>query len=315
MTAGVLEAVPNFSEGRDLGVVEAIVDAMRGAGADVLDYSADPDHNRSVVTLVGTPDVVAGAAIAGARVASERIDLRAHEGVHPRIGAIDVLPFVPLAGTTMADARAVAHRVGRVLADELGVPVFFYAEASDPPGRRLSELRRGGFEGMVEGWPADRVPDLLPAGWAHAGAHPTAGATCVGARRLLLAWNVLLDGTSLADARRIARTIRESGGGFPGLRALAFELRRRGALQLSMNLEDVTAVSPYDVFRRIEELVAGAGGRVIETEVIGMIPDELLFPAAVDRLRLGGAALPRLLSRRLVGHLAARSSYADSGVG
>jgi glutamate formiminotransferase len=308
MSAGLLEAVPNFSEGRDLRVVEAIVEAIRGAGAVVLDWSADPDHHRSVVTLVGTPEVVERAAIAGARVAIERIDLRRHEGVHPRIGALDVLPFVPLAGTGMAVARKAAHRVGRALAMELGVPVYFYAEASDPPGRRLSELRRGGFETLAPGWPTDQSPDLLPEGWTHPGAHPSAGVTCVGARPLLLAWNVFVTGIELGEARRIAAAIRESGGGIRGLRALALELPRRQALQISMNLENVVAAEPFAVFQRIEAEVAAAGGSIAETEVIGMIPDELLFPAAAQRLRLPGEAGRRQLSRRLVEYLAAQQS-------
>lgn len=306
MSTGILEAVPNFSEGRDLNVVGAIVDAIRGAGAEVLDWSADPDHNRSVVTLVGEPETVARAALAGARRAVELIDMRTHEGVHPRIGALDVLPFVPLAGVTMAEARAVAHRVGRALAEEVGVPVYFYAQASDPPGRRLGELRRGGFETLVRGWPSGRAPDLLPGAWDHPGAHPTAGVISVGARPVLLAWNVLVSGLTLAQARGIAATLRESGGGFPGLRALAFELRSQDALQISMNLEDVRAVSPFDVLRRIEAEVDRMGGSVGETEVIGMIPDELVFPAAADRLRLADPAAERLLSRRLVEYLAVR---------
>ncbi len=305
MSAGILEAVPNFSEGRDLRVVGAIVDAIRGAGAEVLDWSADPDHNRSVVTMVGSPATVARAALAGARVAIERIDLRGHEGVHPRIGALDVLPFVPLAGLGMEEARAVARQVGRALAEELGVPVYFYAEASDPPGRRLSELRRGGFEGLAASWPHDRMPDLLPESWTHPGAHPTAGVTCVGARPLLLAWNVLVAGITPTEARGIAASIRELGGGFPGLRALALELPRKNALQISMNLEDIQAVSPFEVFRRIEAEVLALGGSVVETEVIGMVPDGLVFPAAADRLRLAGEASGRLLSRRLVEYLAA----------
>lgn len=313
MSAGILEAVPNFSVGRDRRVLEAIVDAIGGAGAEVLDWSADPDHNRAVVTFVGAPAVVERAALAGARVAVEKIDLRGHEGVHPRIGALDVLPFVPLAGTSLEVARAAAHRVGRALAGELGVPVYFYAEASDPPGRRLSELRRGGFEGLAPGWPTDRTPDLLPERWPHPGAHPTAGATCVGARPLLLAWNVFVTGIELPEARRIAATLRESGGGFAGLRALAFELPRRHALQISMNLEDVQRAEPLAVFRRIEEVIAAAGGCVVETEVIGMIPDELIFPAAAERLRLPAGSEGRQLSRRLLDYLAAHEHKGDSG--
>ncbi|MBX6362882.1 MAG: glutamate formimidoyltransferase [Gemmatimonadetes bacterium] len=304
MAARILEAVPNFSEGRDRDLVAAIAEAMRAAGADVLDWSADPDHHRSVITVVGSPERVEEAAVAAARIALERIDLRRHAGVHPRIGALDVLPFVPLVGLTMDDARRSARRVGRRLADELGIPVFFYGQASEPPGRSLAELRKGGFEALLPGWPVDRVPDLLPAGWPHAGAHPTAGATCVGARDLLLAWNVYLADLSLADAAEIAAQIRERGGGFRGLRALALRLPRRGALQISMNLEDLTATSPLAVYQRIEALAAERGGRIVETEVIGLVPDGLVLPAAADRLRLEPSAADRLLSRRLVAHLA-----------
>ena len=305
MSAAVLEAVPNFSEGREPAVVEEIVEAMRAAGADVLDWSMDPDHHRSVVTMMGPPPVVEEAAVAAARVALARIDLRRHRGVHPRIGALDVLPFIPLAGLTMEDARASARRVGRRLAEELGIPVFFYAQASDPPGRRLAELRRGGFEALAAGWPPDRRPDLLPPAWPHPGAHPTAGAVCVGARPVLLAWNVYVGGVTFDDAAAIAAQIRERGGGFRGLRALALQLPRRDRLQISMNLEDLEATSPMEVFRRIEALVAERGGSVLETEVVGLLPDELVLSAAADRLRLTGATTRRLLSRRLAEHLAA----------
>lgn len=305
MTGGVLEAVPNFSEGRDRAVIEAILDAIRAAGAEVLDWSADPDHHRSVVTFIGEPAVVERAAVAAARVAYERIDLRRHRGVHPRIGALDVLPFVPLAGLGMEAARESAWRVGRAIAEDLGVPVYFYGQASDPPGRGLAELRRGGFETLAAGWPADRPPDLLPPGWAHPGAHPTAGATCVGARPILLAWNVFVDGITRADAARIATRVRQTGGGFPGLRALALELPSRGAVQISMNLEDPSVVSPLDVFETLETQVGDLGGRIVETEVIGMIPDELLLTAAASRLKLSSASLDRILTRRVLEHLAA----------
>jgi glutamate formiminotransferase len=305
MTAAVLEAVPNFSEGRNLGVIDEIVGAIRGAGATVLDWSADPDHNRSVVTFVGPPDTVEAAAIAGARIAVERIDLRAHKGVHPRIGALDVLPFVPLTGLTISDARAVARRAGDRLADELGVPVFFYADASEPPGRALAELRRGGFEQLVDGWPADRRPDLLPAGWTHAGAHPTAGASCVGARPVLLAWNVLVRGIDAEEAERLVRSLREAGGERV-VRALALPLTGRAALQISMNLERVEDGAPMDVFRRIETAVAEAGGTIVETEVIGLLPDRLVADAAADRLRIRGETRQRMLSRRLAAYLAER---------
>jgi glutamate formiminotransferase len=297
--ARLLEAVPNFSEGRDPATVRAIVDVMTAAGADVLDWSADADHHRSVVTLVGPPAVVENATVAAARVALERIDLNRHQGVHPRVGALDVLPFVPVAGATLAEARASARRVGQRLAEELGIPVYFYGAASEPPGRPLSALRRGGFETLRTAWPPDRAPDIAPAAWPHAGAHPTAGVTCVGARPVLLAWNVFVSGIDDTTARRIAREIRESSGGFLGVRALALRLKSSDRLQISMNLENVDVTAPMDVFVRIEALVQENGGMVTETEIIGMLPDALVWGAAAQRLKLGPETQTRLLSAAL----------------
>jgi glutamate formiminotransferase len=302
--ARLLEAVPNFSEGRDIAVIQDIVAAMRDTGARVLDWSADADHHRSVVTLVGSPETVENAAVAAARVARDRINLKQHRGVHPRVGALDVMPFVPLAGMTMADARASARRVGARLAAELGLPVFFYGAASDPPGRSLAVLRRGGFETLQASWPADRQPDLLPERWQHAGAHPTAGITCVGARRLLLAWNVYVNGIDDATAGEVARSVRESSGGLAGVRALALRLPSTGRLQISMNLEDMVRTPPMTVFSAVESAVLAAGGEVEETEVIGMVPDELVLGAAADRLKLSARATARLLSPRLLRVLA-----------
>lgn len=303
MIRQVLEAVPNFSEGRDLTLVGEIAASMERPGVEVLDWSADADHHRCVITTIGDPDSVEAAVFDAAAVAVEAIDLRRHQGVHPRIGALDVLPFVPLAGMQMDDAVASAHRVGVRIARELGVPVYWYGAASSPPGRRLAALRRGGFEGLVDGTGTDRTPDLVPDEWRHPGLHPTAGATCVGARDLLLAWNVYVHDLQLSEAREIAAAIRESGGGFRGLRALAFRLPQRDAVQISMNLEDLRAARPMDVYRRIEELARERGGSAGETEVIGMMPDELTLSAAADRMQLIGADNGRLLSRRLARHL------------
>jgi glutamate formiminotransferase len=300
MTAPLLQAVPNFSEGRDTRVVADIVAAMRDAGAEVLDWSMDPDHHRAVVTVVGSPDAVEEAALAGARVAVERIDLRGHRGVHPRIGSLDVLPFVPLAGVGMDEARRRAFRTGERLAREIGVPVYYYAQASDPPGRGLRELRRGGFETLVHGWPEGRRADVVPENWLHAGAHPSAGATCVGARRPLLAWNVYVEGVSRATAAAIARELRERDGGFTGVRALALMLPSTRRVQISMNLEDLEATSPMAVFARIETRLAERGGRVTQTEVIGMVPDRLVVAAAAERLSLTADAGGRVLSARLL---------------
>lgn len=315
----VLEAVPNFSEGRDLDLVRRIVSRIEEEGADVLDWSADPDHNRSVVTFVGDPVTVERAAVSATRVAVEHIDLRDHRGVHPRIGAVDVLPFVPLHGTTLAEAAAVARRAGSQIAG-LGVPVYWYGEVG-PPGRTLADLRRGGFEALVAGGDAARRPDL-PAG-RDGRLHPTAGATCVGARGLLLAWNVYVDGIDMEGLRRIASALRErpprrgsaepdgrdpEPGRFVGLRALAFELESSGRRQISMNLEDVESTSPFAVFSALEARVRRNGGQITGTEVIGMIPAALVLPAASDRLRLLDSHPSRLLPARLVDHVSRRSS-------
>ncbi len=303
----VLEAVPNFSEGRDLDVVRELVRTVENEGAEVLDWSADPDHHRSVITFVGDPRTVEDAAVAAARVALRTIDLRTHTGVHPRIGGLDVLPLVPLQGLEMSDAVRSARRVGERLATGLGIPVYFYREASQPPGRGLATLRRGGFERLREGFPTDRTPDLLPEGWSHPGVHPRAGATCVGARPLLLAWNVHVEELDLEAARELASELRERDGGFPGLRALGLALPGRGVVQISMNLEDLERTSPFEVYAAIEERVRAEGGRVRETEVVGMIPDALVLPAAGDRLQLVDSRTSRLLSARLAAHLGARA--------
>jgi glutamate formiminotransferase len=300
----VLEAVPNFSEGWDLAKVRGLVDVIGQAGVEVLDWSADRDHHRSVITYIGDPGRVEAASLAAARYALEHIDLRGHRGVHPRVGALDVLPFVPLQGVDMTEAVAAAHRVGAALG-RMGIPVFYYGMASRPPGRTLAELRRGGFEALSGGFPPDRVPDEPPGSVAP---HPTAGVTCVGARRVLLAWNVFLAGVDEAGAREIATTIRERGGGFKGLRALGLYLPEQNRVQISMNLEDPVGTPPLDVLAAIDREVRARGGRVVETEVIGMVPDTLVYPASVNRLVLPDLGPARVLSRRVAQHVQGRTS-------
>jgi glutamate formiminotransferase len=299
----VLEAIPNFSEGKDLDWVRAVVEIITRAGVEVLDWSADPHHNRSVVTFIGEPPAVEAAAVAAAVFSLEHIDLREHSGVHPRVGALDVLPFVPLHGLTLSDAVESAHRVGAKLSD-FGLPVYFYGHASAPPGRRLADLRPGGFEALGDRFPEGREPDLFA---GRPAAHPTAGVTCVGAREGLLAWNIYVEGVELDRVRSLADEVREVGGGFASLRALAFELEPGGRIQLSMNLEDMERTSPFDVFCYVEERLQSWGGRVAGTEVIGMIPDLLVLPAAADRLLLLDRFPSRMLSARLARHVSDRA--------
>jgi glutamate formiminotransferase len=299
----VLEAVPNFSEGRDVEKVRALVDVIERAGVEVLDWSADPDHHRAVVTYIGDPLRVEAASLDAARFALEHIDLRRHHGVHPRVGALDVLPFVPLQGLEMADAVASARRVGAELG-RMGIPVLYYGMASTPPGRSLADLRRGGFEALAAGFPADRRADEPPGA---AAPHPTAGVTCVGARGVLLAWNVFLEGVDVAAAREIARKIRERDGGFGGLRALGLHLAEQDRVQISMNLEDPVGASPLDVLAAIDREVAARGGRIVETQVIGMVPDTLVHPPSVNRLVLPDLGPARVLSHRVAQHVQGRT--------
>ncbi len=297
--AALFEIVPNFSEGRDATVVQALVSAIAARGAAVLDWSMDPDHNRSVITAVGNGEQVLAAALAAAEVALEYIDLTQHSGVHPRVGAVDVLPFVPLRGHgTEPEAVELAQRAAQGLA-RLGIPSYLYGWASPSAGRTLAGLRKGGFEALVAAFPEAQEPDVFPDDWPHRGGHPTAGVTCVGARPILLAWNVYVEGLEIEDLRGIARDIRGRDGGFPGLRALGFYLESTDRMQISMNLEDLERTAPFVVFRSIEERVNERGGVVVETEIIGLMPDELLLHAAADRLKLSGVGKERLLSRRV----------------
>jgi len=299
----VLEAVPNFSSGRDRSFLDRLVRAAEEQGTEVLDASADPDHHRAVLTFAGSPEAVEEASLAMARLAVDAIDLRSHYGAHPRIGALDVLPFVPLSGLTLEDARHTARRVAVRLAEEVGLPVFLYGAASDPPGRGLGDLRRGGFEALVDRFPDDRIPDLLPHGWPYPGAHPTAGAVCVGARPVMLAWNVEVEGVGIEAVRELARSLRERDGGVQGLRAIGIDRGRGHPVQLSMNLEGVESRDPFGVFLVIEREVRGMGGRIVGTEVIGLIPDRLMVGAGGDRMGLLDVGPDRLVSSRLAQHL------------
>jgi glutamate formiminotransferase len=282
-----LESVPNFSEGRDAATIDAIGAAL-GAHARLLDVHADADHNRSVFTLVGSEDELADALLAGIAVAVERIDLRSHEGAHPRIGAADVVPFVPLRPEDMERARAAALATGARIGTELGLPVFVYA----PPGRGPAYYRKGDLQARLDA--GEVTPDFGPAQL-----HERAGGVILGARRPLIAFNVNLRG-DLAAARAIAGVVREKGGGFPGVRALGLDLPRAGLVQVSMNVEDWEAAALHDIVARIESEATARGAEVVGSELVGLMPAGAAATAAGAMLRIDGFDASRVLELRLL---------------
>jgi glutamate formiminotransferase/formiminotetrahydrofolate cyclodeaminase len=299
MTAALIEAVPNVSEGRDATRLDRCASAIAAGGATLLDRTADPSHHRAVFTFAGSAGATAASAIALATTAVAEIDLRAHAGVHPRIGAIDVLPFVPLGSASMDDAVAAAHAVGRAIGEALEVPVFLYEAASPPPHRRsLEAIRRGGLEGL-----AARLgePAWAPA-YGPRALHPTAGAIAVGARGPLVAWNLVLDRPDLALARRIARTIRTSNGGLPCLKALGLPLAHTGQVQVSMNLTDYRATSMADVYRAVLAEALAAGADIADSEIIGLVPRAALDDFVAVAPRLAARHREQVLEDRLAAH-------------
>jgi glutamate formiminotransferase/glutamate formiminotransferase/formiminotetrahydrofolate cyclodeaminase len=285
-----LESVPNFSEGRDRATIDAIGDAL-SAHARLLDVHADADHNRSVFTLVGTEDELAAALAAGVRVAVERIDLRRHDGAHPRVGAADVVPIVPLRPDDLERARVAALAIGERLAREAGLPVFLYA----PPERGPAFYRRGGPEGLQARVDAGELaPDFGPPRL-----HESAGAIILGARRPLVAFNVNLRG-ELAVAREVAALVRERGGGFPGVRALGLDLPRAGLVQVSMNVEDWEAAALHEIVERIGAEAVARGAEVVGSELVGLMPAGAAAAAAGAMLRIDGFDASRVLELRLL---------------
>jgi glutamate formiminotransferase len=279
-----VECVPNFSEGRDAAKVDAIVDAIaRGSGVAVLGKTMDADHNRSVITFAGNPESVAEAAVRAAAKASELIDLNSHQGVHPRIGATDVVPFVPVEGVTMEECVHLACTVAEEIWSRCGIPAYLYEEAARRPERkRLENIRRGEFEQLrhVSATDPNRRPDV-----GGPELHPTAGATVVGARQFLIAYNVNLASADLSAAKEIARSIRTSSGGFPHVKALGLPLERRGQVQVSMNLTDFHRTPLHIVYEAIREKADAHGIEIAGSEIIGLIPKAVLEQAADYYLR------------------------------
>jgi glutamate formiminotransferase len=299
-STALVECVPNFSEGRRVEVMDAIQAAAEGVqGAVLLDRHADPVHNRMVLTIAGSPGPVAESAFRATARATTLIDLQAHRGVHPRIGATDVVPFVPLGATEMRVCIELAIRVGRRIAAELDLPVYLYGEAArSPHRRRLPDLRRGEYERLRTDLPID--PHLAPDfGPPRVG---PAGATAVGARPPLIAYNVTLATGDLDVARAIARSIRESSGGLPAVQARGFRTASPEIVQVSMNLLDTRRTSLAVVFERIREEAASRGVAVLESELVGMAPAEALIEVARQALRFGRLDADSVLETRLLEH-------------
>ena len=271
----LIECVPNFSEGRDHKRIEALAAAMNGVkGAWVLDVHSDPDHNRSVVTLSGEPEAVAEAALRGVAKAAELIDLRRHTGEHPRIGAIDVLPFVPIEGVTMEDCIALARNAGREIWARHQIPVYFYEEAALRPERKkLESVRSGEFEYLRDEVMrnADRAPDI-----GGPALHPSAGAVAVGARKFLIAYNINLDTSDVSIAKDIARLIRSSNGGLPHVKAIGIALKERRLAQVSTNLTDFEETSIRRVFEVVRLEAARHGCGIRSSEIVGLVPRRAL---------------------------------------
>lgn len=294
----ILECVPNFSEGRDESKVEQIVEEVRKThGVKLIDYFSDSDHNRTVVTFLGEPAAARSAALRASLKALEIIDMRGHQGGHPRIGAVDVVPFVPVRGVEMSEAVHLAQEMGRELGEAGQLPVYFYgAAASDPKRRKLADIRKGEYEGLKEklatpGWGPDAGVAVF---------NPRSGASIVGARMPLIAFNVNLRPPKLDQARVIARKIRESSGGIPSVQALGLELKGKGMVQVSMKLTDYRRASIPAVVEAIRRETAGKGLEIVECEVVGLVPMEALVDVVREYLKMPELDMKQIIETHLL---------------
>jgi len=301
----LIECVPNFSEGRDAAKVDAIVASMsKVPGVYVLDREMDADHNRSVVTLAGNPDAVAEAALLGVGKAMELIDLTKHSGVHPRIGATDVLPFIPIEGVALEDCVALARRVGEEIWMRYRIPVYFYEAAANSPERaNLENIRRGQFEGLREEMKRDhnRLPDI-----GEPKLHPTAGATVVGARKFLIAYNVNLNTSDVGIANKIAKAIRFSSGGLRYVKSMGVELKARNLAQVSINLTDFEQTPMHRVYEMVKREAARYGAIPVGSEIVGLIPKKAIEMAADYFLQVENFSPAQVFENRLQAALTGR---------
>lgn len=294
----VVQCVPNFSEGRDLDKIEKIVSPLRGKeGVKLLNYEADKDYNRVVVTVIGEPEAVKNAVVEAIGVATEVIDMTKHEGQHSRMGASDVVPFIPIKNMSMTEAVELAKETGKEIAERYSVPVFLYEKAAAKPQREnLAKVRKGQFEGMPEKL---QDPEWKP-DFGEAKIHPTAGVTAVGARMPLVAYNIDLDTDNIEIANKIARAIRHSGGGYRFIKAGGVEIPERGITQVTMNLTDYTKTAIYRAFEAVKMEARRYGVNVLGSEVIGLVPMEALIDTAAYYLGLYGFSMDKVLETSLM---------------
>jgi glutamate formiminotransferase len=294
----IIECVPNFSEGRDLEKIERIVSAFRAKeGVKLLDYSNDKDHNRMVVTVIGEPGAVKNSVIEAVGIAVNEIDLIRHEGQHPRLGAVDVIPFIPIKGTSIEEADALAKETGKILAEKYRLPVFLYEKSASADHRQnLAAIRKGEFEGLIEKmklpeWKPDFGPDER---------HPTAGATVVGARMPLIAFNVNLHTTNLEIADKIAKKVRFIGGGLRFCKAMGVDLKDQGLMQVSMNLTDYTKTAIYQAVEMIRFEASRYGVSVAGCELIGLVPLQAVVETTSYYLGLENFSMKQILETHLM---------------
>lgn len=294
----IIECVPNFSEGRDLEKLEKILDCFRGKeDVKLLDYSSDKDHNRSVVTVIGEPEALRDAMVAAIGKAVELIDMTKHQGQHPRMGCVDVVPFIPIRNTTIEDADCIAKETAALAAEKYGQPFFLYEKSASAPHREnLADVRRGQFEGMAEKmldqekWKPDFGPATI---------HPTGGVTAIGARMPLIAFNINLDTPNLEIATKIAKAVRHISGGFRYCKALGVMLEDRNVAQVSMNLTDYTKTPIYRVFETVKMEARRYGVNVLGSEVIGLVPQQALVDCAEYYLQIEDFSGQQVLESRL----------------
>lgn len=297
----IIECVPNFSEGRRQKAIKAIFAPAKSLSASrrikLLDVESDPDHNRCLGTLVGEPEAVFQSVWEMIKKATELIDMEKHKGEHPRIGATDVVPFIPVSGVSMEECVELARRLGERVGEELKIPVYLYEAAATRPDRvNLADVRKGEYEGLKAeiATNPDRKPDFGPAKM-----HPTAGAVVIGARKFLVAYNVNLDTRDVQTAKEIAKLVREKDGGFPQVKALGFEIAEKGCVQVSMNLCDFEKTNMDKVFRKIKEEAEKRGVKVLGSEIYGMVPKAALKGIDLGELQLVDFKGNQILENRI----------------